>query len=292
MYLCYIDESGTPNIPGNSPHFVLAGIALPIWHWQTADKQLSQLMKQYDLDGQELHAGWLLRHYHQQQQIKDFEKMTRDERGHAVRSLRAPKNLDRQARKNQKKQAPYMHLTPAERQNLIRDAADIVGEWGFARLFAECIDKSYFKSRYHPGPDSSVQYQAFEQVISRFEQFLEKAPEETDSRTRYGLIVHDNNQTIEKRTAEVMRRFHQEGTPWTDIKHIIETPLFVDSSLTSMVQMADLCAYALRRYLEKQETDLFRRIFPRAHRLGPYAVGVRHFTGRSCRCEICLSHSS
>ena len=24
MYLCYIDESGTPELPGNSSHFVLA----------------------------------------------------------------------------------------------------------------------------------------------------------------------------------------------------------------------------------------------------------------------------
>ena len=29
--------------------------------------------------------------------------------------------------------------------------------------------------------------------------------------------------------------------------HIIETPLFVDSTLTGMVQIADLCAYALKR---------------------------------------------
>jgi hypothetical protein len=30
MYLCYIDESGTPQIPGNTSHFILAGLAIPI----------------------------------------------------------------------------------------------------------------------------------------------------------------------------------------------------------------------------------------------------------------------
>ena len=31
MYLCYIDESGTSDIPGNTSHFILAGLSLPIW---------------------------------------------------------------------------------------------------------------------------------------------------------------------------------------------------------------------------------------------------------------------
>ncbi len=29
MFLCYIDESGTSNIPGNTSHFILAGLAIP-----------------------------------------------------------------------------------------------------------------------------------------------------------------------------------------------------------------------------------------------------------------------
>ncbi len=46
-----------------------------------------------------------------------------------------------------------------------------------------------------------------------------------------------------------MKSFYDKGTNWTDLEHIIETPLFVDSELTSLVQIADLCAYAIRRYL-------------------------------------------
>ncbi len=60
-----------------------------------------------------------------------------------------------------------------------------------------------------------------------------------------------------------MKKFHRTGTFWTDLKNIIETPLFVDSELTSMVQLADLCAFALRRYLENQEEELFSIIYKR-----------------------------
>ena len=34
MYLLYIDESGVSNIPGNTSHFILTGISVPIWHWK------------------------------------------------------------------------------------------------------------------------------------------------------------------------------------------------------------------------------------------------------------------
>ena len=131
----------------------------------------------------------------------------------------------------------------------------------------------------------SVHEQAFEQVVSRFEQYLK------NSDAGYGLLIHDNNQTVAKRHTELMKSFLREGTLWTQIEHIIETPMFVDSQLTSMVQLADLCAYAIRRYLENQEEELFDLVFQRAHRVGQASVGVRHFTSLGCSCKICTNHA-
>jgi hypothetical protein len=37
MHFCYVDESGTSNIPGNTSHFVLAGLSIPIELWQNCD---------------------------------------------------------------------------------------------------------------------------------------------------------------------------------------------------------------------------------------------------------------
>lgn len=53
--------------------------------------------------------------------------------------------------------------------------------------------------------------QAFEQIVSRFEQDLQnmgRPPNET----RYGLLIHDNNQTVAHRHTELMKRFHTNGT--------------------------------------------------------------------------------
>ena len=87
-----------------------------------------------------------------------------------------------------------------------------------------------------------------------------------------------------------MRSFHATGTLWTSVDRIIETPMFVDSKLTRMDQIADLCAYALRRYLKNGETDLFKPIFERADRIGDVAVGVRHFSPPTSDCAICQAH--
>jgi hypothetical protein len=57
-----------------------------------------------------------------------------------------------------------------------------------------------------------------------------------------------------------------------------------------MVQVSDLCAYALRRYLENGEGELFDLVFKRADRKGGIAVGIRHFADLACGCKICDAH--
>ena len=106
----------------------------------------------------------------------------------------------------------------------------------------------------------------------------------------FGLLIHDNNLTVAKKHTMLMKDFHRNGTLWGRIKNIIETPFFVDSQLTGMVQIADLCAYILRRYLENNEDALFDLIFQRADRRGQTTVGIRHFTNLFCQCKICGSH--
>jgi len=183
----------------------------------------------------------------------------------------------------------YIHLTVTERQQVVREVAQCVSMWGYARLFADCIDKLHFDPvRFK----HSVGEEAFEQLVSRFEQFLASTEDHPLGQLHHGLLVHDNNQTVAKKHTDLMRQFHKKGTLWTRILRLIETPLFVDSSLTRMVQIADLCSYALRRYLENGEVDLFQKVFQRADRRGATVVGIRHFTVQSCACDICKAHRS
>lgn len=295
MYLCYIDESGTPEVPGTTSHYILAGLAVPIWKWRICEDEINRVKVKYDLLDAEIHTGWLIRNYSEQTKVANFEALSFTQRRAEVEKyrraellrLQKSRNTSRhlkQAKKNYLQTQKYIHLTFTERRSFVFEVAQTIGNWGFARLFAECIDKIYFDPLRAP---SLVDEQAFEQVVSRVEQYLSLAD---GGKKSFGLLIHDNNQTVAKRHTSLMKEFHKRGTFWTSINNIIETPLFVDSSLTSMIQMADVCGYALRRYLENDESTLFDEIFKRADRRGTTVVGIRHFSSPNCGCKICAAH--
>lgn len=300
MNVCYVDESGTSSIPGNTSHFVLAGFSIPIEYWKNCDISISTLKNKYMISDSEIHIGWLLRPYYEQNKITNFANLDYSKRKSEVLKVRRAeiyrlkeenaKNI-KQIKKNFRLTECYIHLTLDERKALVFELAEMISNWNHARLFAECIDKVHFDPTRAP---ISLDAQAFEQIVSRYEQYLENSKYRVVSGkkdTNYGLIIHDNNDTVAKKHTQLMKDFHKRGTFWTEIKNIIETPFFVDSQLTGLVQVADLCAYAIRRYCENGEEDLFRLIFKRADRSKGVVVGVRHFSDADCQCEICKAHN-
>lgn len=295
MYLCYIDESETSQIPGNTSHFILAGLCVPIEQWKDCDRQIQAIKKRYSIENAEIHTAWMMRKYKEQQSVSDFDSLdysrrraevTRARNAELLRLQKQSKSKPyNQTKKNFKQTEPYIHLTLGERRNFVHEVAQCVGGWGSSRLFAECVDKIHFEPSLHT---YNVDEFAFDQIVSRFEAFLQVTGAEEQN---FGLLIHDNNQTVEKKHTELMKAFYEKGTLWRKINNIIETPLFVDSELTSMVQLADLCSYALRRYLENGEASLFSPIFKRADRKDGVVVGARHFTRQPCTCKICVAHN-
>lgn len=265
---------------------------MPIAEWTQADQSVTRVLAQYGLAEAEVHTAWLLRRLIEQEKIPNFSKLDHAQRRSAVERYRAGELLRlqktshkayNQAKKNYRHTHDYVHLTAAERREAVMAVADVVSSWDFAVLFAEAINKLHFDEA---RTGRTVSEQAFEQLVTRFEHFLKKDnPEAT-----LGVLVHDNNQTVAKKHTDMMRDFHLIGTLWAKIRQIAETPLFVDSRLTRMIQMADLCSYAMRRYVENGELELFERIFKRGHTYKEKVVGVRHFTARDCVCIICAGH--
>ena len=75
MYLLYIDESGTSDIPGNTSHFVLAGVSIPIEYWKTFDREIETIKRKYDLANAEIHIGWILRSFLEQNRMAGFQQL-------------------------------------------------------------------------------------------------------------------------------------------------------------------------------------------------------------------------
>jgi hypothetical protein len=245
-----------------------------------------------------MHVAWMLRYYIEQQQVPDFDTLSFDRRRYEVSALRRAElyrlqrgrnqKLYHQTKKNFRFTDPYIHLTHDERKAFIVEVATRLGNWRFARLFAECVDKVMFDPRL-----GKIDDQAFEQVVSRFERYLSNVAKSGSTEGR-GLLIHDNNPTVARKHTQTMKQFHRRGTLWTKVNHIYETPMFVDSQLTSMVQLADLCGFAIRRYIENGEEELFDHIFQRADRYVDVIVGVRHYrhyAATVCPCKICVGHT-
>jgi len=296
MYVCYVDESGVPEPGGGTSHFVLLGLAVPLDRWKSLDLALSTCKAKHVLANHEVHTAWMARHYPEQERIAGFEGMGPASRRAAVRVERAADlakastkgtKTVRGLAKNYKKSEPYIHLTHKERIAALEDLADAVGQWTDCALFADIQEKSATSNAWKSRPASEViSDHAFEQLVTRYHHFLVRQGGDA-----LGLIVHDQNQAASTKLTARMRRFHAGGTAFAKIPQIVETPLFVDSRLTSMVQMADLCAYATRRFVELGESNLFDRIYPRFDRLGAKLVGARHYTGKNrCSCKICKDH--
>lgn len=227
-----------------------------------------------------------MRDYPEQRVIPNFEKLDWDTRRKAVLAARslnlarvATRTGTRNLARDYKKTQSYVHLTRPERRAFILEVAQLLNSWGDIRIFADAHSKKHTAGVDHFDI-------AFEQVVTRFNTFLARTGD------NLGLLVQDNNETVCRRLTRAMRTYHVTGTLWSKITRIVETPMFVDSELTSMVQLADVCSYATRRFFDNNETQLFELIRPRYDRNpGGLLVGLRHFTSRyKCQCSVCVEH--
>ncbi len=291
MYLLYLDESGVPEThPSQTTHYVLLGMAVYEGTWFALEKRLAAVRRRWargPVDDFELHAGWLRRPYPEQATVPGFEGLGVEARYAAVSQRRSElranwPNLNRKDRKRERKYQrltePYAHLTLAEREQVIDEALQVVGTYRRGvTLFAEAIDKTALP------PTNNAVDQAFTQVVTRFERFLARRRRVQ----QWGLLVMDHNQSTAKRFTAMLHRFQRQGARWGEINHVVEAPFFVDSGPNSGVQATDLCAYALRRYLENDERARFEVIHDKFDRTSTGLHGLRHYTAPGCPCMIC-----
>ncbi|HEV7786684.1 MAG TPA: DUF3800 domain-containing protein [Thermoanaerobaculia bacterium] len=294
MYLLYVDESGVTNPHlSQTSHFVMIGLAVHVGTWFALTSRVRSLKSAYALDGDteklELHAAWLLRAFREQSVISNFNDLSRRARYNAVQEWRKRRQqedwpgLTSRAREREKKDfrktEPFIHLTRDEREELCLRALAIVGDHKRGvTLFGQAVDKRALAA----GVDAAEV--AFSRLIDSFEIFLQHHTENP-----WGVVVVDNDQTQKDRYTAMLQRLQLTEHYRGGVDRIIEAPFFLDSRSNSGVQVADLCAFALRRYLENQEEQRFAAIFSRFHRApGGGLCGLKHLTSADCTCKICL----
>ena len=156
MHLCYLDESGTPEIPGNTSHYILAGLAIPIWNWKRLRERNRQNQKKIWSGEKELHTAWILRAIWNSLKFPVLQHcriLTGDKELKRIRmrNYYAFKSQETTPISTSQKDLPtYRRLCPSQlsliEEALVKEVARCVSDWGFARLYAECIDKINFQS--------------------------------------------------------------------------------------------------------------------------------------------------
>lgn len=85
--------------------------------------------------------------------------------------------------------------------------------------------------------------------------------------------------------------FRTLGTSWGVIRHLVGTPLFVDSRASRVVQLADHVAYAVFRRYQSGDTQYHDRIAAKFDTEDGVVHGLAHkeMGNPNCMCIACLS---
>lgn len=119
------------------------------------------------------------------------------------------------------------------------------------RLFGVVLEKQK-----HSGCD--IAEVAFEQLSSRFDQFLGRLYRDKDDAQR-GLILFDESAT-ENRIQTLAREFKYTGHSFGVTRNYAEVPVFLDSKASRLIQLADLVSYSLFRNYEHADDTYYKVI--------------------------------
>ncbi|MEN3330742.1 MAG: hypothetical protein V7641_107 [Blastocatellia bacterium] len=142
----------------------------------------------------------------------------------------------------------FRRFTKADRIKAIEDALKIfLRSHPSNRLFASVVNKASIS------PADPVEF-AFEQLASRFDQYLTRLHKAND--TQRGVILFDKS-TYETTLQSLATDFRTIGHKWGIIRNFSEVPLFLDSKASRLIQLADLIAYVTFRYYESGDDRFF-----------------------------------
>ena len=177
---------------------------------------------------------------------------------------------------------PWKTLSKEEAQGVIKAVLKILANANNSTLaFACAVHKDSFKS------NDALQL-AFEDLCQRFDIYLSKMNAEGERQK--GLLILDDS-SYETTLQELSRNFRKSGTQWGNVKHLADTPFFVNSKASRIIQMADHVAYAVFRRYNAKDTQYFDIIASKFYQSENVVHGLAHKQkiDPSCMCAACFS---
>jgi hypothetical protein len=183
---------------------------------------------------------------------------------------------------------PWTSMARPDRMNLMRRIYQLLAQNSKGvSLFGVALHKSDF-------PKSVPIQKTSEELAGHFDAYLTGLEiADPNHEKQRGLMIFDKSRH-EKTVQGLMTEYRTTGARFGTIKHLAEVPLFSDSKITRMLQLADFIAYAIYRRYESQDAQFFDMLLPRFHQQGGVVHGLMHLDTnyRDCYCPACMSRRS
>lgn len=178
----------------------------------------------------------------------------------------------------------WRKVPPERRVAIIEDAFSVFRgpSRSNLRAFGMVIEKATIS------PDDPVEH-AYEQMCTRFDRFLGRIYKKRREKQR-GLIVVDKSR-YEDTLQGLAHSYREDGTRWGNLRNLSEVPLFIDSRMSRLVQLADLVSFALWQKFERGNMGLLLQIIDSFDKEGRIYHGLYHKNspGQPCDCAACAS---
>lgn len=181
-----------------------------------------------------------------------------------------------------RRKMPWRNMDRQEAQGIIKAVLKVVAKSSdTARAFACAVHKESY-------PTGDPVERAFEDLCSRFDLYLSRRKATGDRQS--GLLILDES-AHETSLQKMAREFRTLGTRWRVIKSLAETPLFVDSRASRLVQVADHIAYAVFRRYNASDATYFDIVASKFDSFEGTVHGLAHkqTNNPTCMCIACMS---
>lgn len=172
------------------------------------------------------------------------------------------------------------------RHELLRDLSSLLGEFRKSARHPFAL----FATVRSPGavPTANPLQRTFEEQFLRFNEMLRRLGDTGDEPR--GMVVADKAR-YERTLQPIARRWREEGTRFKRLDRLLEVPLFVDSSITVLIQLADLVAHATYLAYARNSWELHDRMLHGFDEADGVIHGLVHLTPthHSCLCLACVT---
>jgi hypothetical protein len=253
MYLLYLDESGDTGNWQQQNNFVIGGLAVYEFRLRALEEKLRSIQRRY------------------------FPNISIPIVFHAT-DIHSGNKI-------------FRKFDKPIREQLLLDLYNIINSNYSPNvvIFGACIS---IDAAQNPFSDRNC---IFEEVISGFNSFLvenyrQQQEEGTGRAGNKGLIIIDRNR--EEQYKQLIDTFKEQGTKYGYLRNIVDIPYFARSKDTPMLQLADLCSYALFRHYEKQDDTYLKIISDKIYvNASGKMFGLKHLTtNNDCLCPACTNN--